>query len=155
MGPTKEQMAARTTKAASSSTASSSARSKSSGARAKTTTATSAADLDELFERARAALGESGVYSLAKVKSKEAREALRSRLVTAGFEVSQSTVRRPLEAQLRDAVAHRATVAVKSLGSHVRGAKATEIKKAVEALARKGEARVVLRAAVETLTSVD
>ena len=108
-------------------------------------------DVELLLSGARAELAKSGSFALTKVKPKAAQELLKPRLIAEGFEVDGTTVRYPIDVQLRQALAHGATVAMSSLASHVRGAKAPAVKKAALSMAAKGEARLVLRGAVLTL----
>ena len=88
---------------------------------------------------------------LNRIKPIPARAAIVKKLVQEGFEVTKAAIRRPLRVQLREALKHGALVPVGSLGSHVRGATAGELKREMEIAVREGAARVVLRDTAEVL----
>jgi hypothetical protein len=115
----------------------------------------SPADEAALEAAARAELGREGLVKLATIKPVAARASLVAKLAAAGFEVTKSTVRRPLVEQLKDALAHGALVPLKSLGSHVRGGSAAELKELVSGAVQAGVARRVSRGAVEVLASTE
>jgi hypothetical protein len=100
-------------------------------------------------------LAREAVAKLGSIKPAHLRQVLGEKLVQEGFEVTKTLVRRPLQAQLRDALQHGALVPVKSLASHVRGATATELKRLAEAAVREGTARLVLRGAAEVLAGTE
>jgi len=99
----------------------------------------------------RDALEREGAVKLNRVKPIRVRAALVKKLVQEGFEVTKSVIRRPLQMQLREALKHGALIPIKSLGSHVRGATAGELKREMEIAVREGAARVVLRDTAEVL----
>jgi hypothetical protein len=114
-----------------------------------------AVDAAALEAEARDALAREGAIKLSSVKPSSLRAALSETLSRDGFEVTQSVIRRPLRAQLLDALAHGALVPVKSLSAHVRGAAAAELKRLTEDAIREGLARRVLRGTAEVLVGED
>ncbi len=98
-------------------------------------------------------LAREGVMKLASVKPAAIRGKLVAKLAADGFEVTKAAVRRPLLAQLKEALAHGALVPVKSLNAHVRGGSAPELKQLVTVVVRDGVAKLVQRGAVEVLAS--
>lgn len=100
-------------------------------------------------------LAREGVVKLSKIKPATLRASLVAKLETEGFEATKALLRRPLREQLKEALAHGALVPMKSLATHVRGASGPELKALVEAAARDGVARRVLRGTAEVLAGVD
>src|SRR5262245_19844136 len=108
-------------------------------------------DVDALVAKARAVITENGGIPRSKLGPAAMRDAVANRLQAGGFEATPKAVRKPLEAQLRDALASGAAIPLKAIASHVGGATAAEAKKVAVELVRQGEARLVLRGKVVTL----
>src|SRR5688572_2954673 len=96
---------------------------------------TSLAFGDEVVESVLAQLRErlsaEGAVKLSELKPAALREALEPRLLAEGFELTPAFVRRPLAAQLHDALARDGAVALSELPRVVRGATRTELEQAV------------------------
>jgi hypothetical protein len=112
-------------------------------------------DFNASLDDARRKLADEGVLRLSTVKPKQVREEVVLRLRSEGFEVTRSVVRRPLAAQLSAALAHGATLSLKSIGSHVQGATAPEVKRTALGLVAQGKAHRVLRGTADTLAASD
>jgi hypothetical protein len=93
-------------------------------------------------------LDEGGV-KLSTLKPKALAERLVPALAAEGFEVTGSWLRRPLGAQLEQALEHGAALARKSLAAQVRGASAAELQRALTEAERSGKLRRVLRGKAE------
>jgi len=109
------------------------------------------ADVDELVSRARAKLDEDGVIKLTALGPKAARTAIVEQLCALGFEATKSVIRRPIAAQLADALAQGSFVPVKSIASFVRGGSAADAKTAAAKLIRDGVAVRVFRGSAELI----
>jgi hypothetical protein len=120
-------------------------------AKARTKTARTAADPSELLERARTLLVKEGVVKLSALGPPAAREHIVAELVKQGFELTKSSVRQPISAQLTRALAEGAFIPLKAIGSHVAGASAGEAKQAALALVMTGGAKLVLRGTEEVV----
>ena len=114
-----------------------------------------APDNQVLFDSARARLESEGAIKLSSLGTKSVRATLVSRLTAQGFEVTGTTVRRPLNAQLTAALAHGAFIPLKSVASHVVGSTTTEAKQAVRSLVASGAAKLVLRGTEEVVVPSD
>lgn len=108
-------------------------------------------DVEQAVRRARAALAESGVMKITALGPKSSRASVVDALVALGFEATKSAIRRPLAAQLADALSHGAFIPCKSIGSFVRGGTAAEMKAALARLIDEGTAILVLRESAEVL----
>jgi uncharacterized protein YfaS (alpha-2-macroglobulin family) len=95
-------------------------------------------------------LVEGGVKRSA-LKPKALAERLVPALVAEGFEANTTWLRRPLQAQLEQALAHGAAVARKSLGAQLRGASPAELQRALGDAERAGKLKRVLRGKAEVL----
>jgi hypothetical protein len=104
--------------------------------------ATAIATLDRDKAIARSSLGPSSVRS-------DLVETLRRR----GYEVSPKFVRVPLVKQLEDALRDGSYLALKTIGTHVRGATVAEARKAALLLVEKAGAHLALRTQAKTLVS--
>lgn len=104
---------------------------------------------------ARAELANHGVVKLGRIKPAELRARLVAKLEAEGVEVTKTVLRRPLLAQLKEALDHGALVPRKSVSNHVGGATAAELKLLVEQAVRSGVARLVQRGTVEVLVGAD
>jgi hypothetical protein len=114
---------------------------------------TSLAFGDEVIESVLAQLRErlrvEGAVKLSTLKPVALREALEPRLLEAGFELTPAFVRRPLAAQLHDALARERALASSELGRVVRGASRAELEQTVLAAEQRGELQRALRGRVE------
>jgi hypothetical protein len=104
---------------------------------------------------ARATLAQEGALKLSALKPPQLRSSLAAKLEQEGFEVTKAFVRRPLRAQLLEALQHGALVPVKSLATHVRGATAAELKTLAARAVSEGIARCVLRGTTEVLAGAE
>lgn len=120
---------------------------------AKRKRAEPALDINQLVERARAVVDESGSIALAKLAPASVRSAVVERLVSEGLEGTPKVVRQPLSAQLQKALAEGAAIPLKTCARHVAGASAAEAQKAGLGLVADGHAHLVLRGKVPTLYS--
>jgi hypothetical protein len=118
---------------------------------AKANKAKSAFDLEAGVSELQQRLSREGAVRLSEIKPKALRDQAVARLVEAGFEATKSHLRRPLRAQLTEALAHGALVPLAAIGSHLQGASAVEIKAAIAHAVEQGEARRVLRGKAEIL----
>lgn len=110
------------------------------------------ADLPAEVERAVRAAGAVPLLKLTKVKlAPAARRALEAQLVAAGLERTAAAVRVPLAEQVLARVQGGARVPLKEVAKRVKGGSKKELDAAVERLVRAGQARVVVRTAVEVL----
>jgi len=110
-----------------------------------------APDLDALTEQFNEALTEHGFVKLSAIKPTQARDAVVSKLVARGFELTRTNLRVPLPEQLRGALAHGATIAISALPAHVLGASKPELKALVDQAVRDGVAHRILRGRVESV----
>lgn len=115
-------------------------------ARAKTVV-----DVDAAVREVEERLNRDGAMKLSELKPKALRDAVVPRLVEKGFEATKAYVRRPLLAQLSEALSHGALVPVSGLAAHVPGATSAELKTAVAQAVKSGRARTVLRGKAEVL----
>lgn len=104
----------------------------------------------ELAALRRRLLVEGGVKR-STLKPKALAERLVPVLVAEGFEANPTWIRRPLQAQLEQALAHGAAVARKSLGAQLCGASAAELQRALGDAERAGRLKRVLRGKAEVL----
>ncbi|HEX4339023.1 MAG TPA: hypothetical protein VH062_24115 [Polyangiaceae bacterium] len=107
--------------------------------------------MGELVSKARATLDEDGVIKLTALGPSAARSAVVQRLCALGFEATKSLIRRPIAAQLADALAQGSFVPVKSIASFVRGGSAAEAKTAAAKLIENGMAVRVFRGSAEVI----
>jgi hypothetical protein len=114
-----------------------------------------APDSAVLLASIRARLESEGAIKLSSLGTKSGRATLVSRLVHQGFEVTGTTVRRPLNAQLTAALTHGAFIPLKSVVSHVAGSTVAEAKQAVLSLVASGAAKLVLRGTEEVVVPAD
>lgn len=117
--------------------------------------ATPVVDVAALEAELRAELAREGVVKRSRVKPASLRDAVAATLAREGFELTKAAIRRPLRAQLLEALEHGALVPVKSLAAHVRGATGPELKRLADDAVREGSARRVLRGAAEVLAGAD
>jgi hypothetical protein len=103
----------------------------------------------------RAELASDGVVKLARIKPVELRARLVAKLEAEGVEATKAALRRPLVAQLKEALAHGAPVSLKAVSTHVRGGSPAELKGLVEQAVREGVARRVQRGTVEVLVGAE
>lgn len=103
----------------------------------------------------REALSRDGAVKLSSVKPAALRSRIAESLSLDGFEVTKAAIRRPLPAQLLQALAHGALVPLKSLATHVQGATAGELKLLIADALHQGLARRVLRGTTEVLVGTD
>jgi hypothetical protein len=108
-------------------------------------------DVDAALSEVEERLNRDGAVKLNELKPKALRDALVPRLVEKGFEATKAQLRRPLLAQLNEALSHGALVPVTALASHVQGATGPELKAAVALAVKSGRARLVLRGKAEVL----
>ncbi len=109
-------------------------------------------DLPAEVERAVRAAGALALAKLTKVKlGPSARSELERRLVAAGLERTPSAIRVPLGEQLLVLVQGGGRVPLKEVAKRVKGGAKKELDAALDALVRAGQARVVVRTAVEVL----
>jgi hypothetical protein len=92
-----------------------------------------------------------GAVKRSTLKPKALAERLVPALVAEGFEANTTWIRRPLQAQLEQALAHGAAVARKSLGAQLRGASAAELQRALGDAEHAGWLKRVLRGKAEVL----
>ncbi|MEY4545836.1 MAG: hypothetical protein RL685_2031 [Pseudomonadota bacterium] len=104
----------------------------------------------ELAALRRRLLVEGGV-KLSTLKPQALAERLVPALVAEGFEVNATWIRRPLRAQLEQALAHGAAVARKSLGAQLRGASTAELQQVLDDAEGAGRLKRVLRGKAEVL----
>jgi hypothetical protein len=104
----------------------------------------------ELAALRRRLLVEGGV-KLSTLKPKALAERLVPALVAEGFEANATWIRRPLQVQLEQALAHGAAVARKSLGAQLRGASTAELQRALDDAEGEGRLKRVLRGQAEVL----
>jgi hypothetical protein len=109
-------------------------------------------DLPTEVERAVRAAGALPLAKLTRLKlGAEARQALERELVARGLECTAKEARVPLGEQVLALVKGGGRVALKDLAKRVKGGAKKEIDAALDRLLRAGEARVVVRTAVEVL----
>lgn len=96
-----------------------------------------------------------GAVKLSALKPKALRDALVPRLVGEGLEANASWLRRPLAAQLHDALGHGVMLSRKALAALVRGASAAELQRTLKDAEGRGALRRVLRGKTETFTGPD
>jgi len=101
--------------------------------------------------QARATLEADGVVKLKELGPTAERARVTDELRAMGFEVMKTVVRRPLEAQLSEALERGAFIPLKSIATFVRGATVAERQAAVSKLIAQGRALKVLREKVEML----
>ncbi|MEY2929601.1 MAG: hypothetical protein RL033_350 [Pseudomonadota bacterium] len=104
----------------------------------------------ELAALRRRLLVEGGV-KLSTLKPKALAERLVPALVAEGFEANATWIRRPLQVQLEQALAHGAAVARKSLGAQLCGASTAELQRALDDAEGAGRLKRVLRGQAEVL----
>jgi hypothetical protein len=109
------------------------------------------ADLAALLAGARDRLEQDGTIKLSSVGPSALRPQLVSRLVADGYEATKTALRKPLEAQLAQALADGAFVSLKAVTSHVVGATSSEGKAAALRLVAEGTAKLVLRGVEEVV----
>ena len=110
-----------------------------------------AVDVTALVSQARATLEADGVVKLKELGPTAERARVTDELRAMGFEVMKTVVRRPLEAQLSEALERGAFIPLKSIATFVRGATVAERQAAVSKLIAQGRALKVLREKVEML----
>lgn len=112
----------------------------------------SATDVERTLLELRERLRAEGALKLTSLAPKSLRGSLVSQLASEGYELTRTWLRRPLHAQIREALAHGALVTRKDLSSLVRGASTAEVARALTELSRAGEVFLVLRGKHETFT---
>lgn len=120
-------------------------------AKAKRSTPRTSPDPAALLDSALKILGSDGALKLSALGPTPVRAALAEQLAKQGFELSGSWVRKPLAAQLVDALADGAFISMKAVPSHAAGATAAEAKRAALAVVASGGAKLVLRGTEEVL----
>jgi hypothetical protein len=111
-------------------------------------------DLDRLVAQAREHIESEAFVKVSALGPAPARSHVTETLRSLGFEVTKSTVRRPLREQLLEAVSQGAFVPVKSFASFVRGGTAKEAKGVAMELAQEGRLARVIRGSAEILVPV-
>jgi hypothetical protein len=111
-------------------------------------------DVNALAAKARAELQREQALRLTAVAPPSARGEVMAVLKAEGYEVTATTVRVPIEAQLEGALGDGSFLSVKSLAGRLRGATAAEAKLAVGRLVDAGRARRVMRTTEETIVPV-
>ncbi len=109
------------------------------------------ADPDALLDRARTELARDGAIKLTAVGPPAVRPELVACLLKEGYEATKTVLRKPLDAQLSQALADGAFISLKSVASHVAGASSTEAKAAALRLIAAGKAQLVLRGTEEVV----
>jgi len=120
-------------------------------AQRKRATTEPSVDIDSVLAGLKQRLERDGAVKRSEIKPKALQEKLILRLVEHGFEVGKTCVRRPLQAQLADALSHAALIPVTGLASHVAGASSTELKAAIAQAVGAGKVRRALRGTAEVL----
>jgi hypothetical protein len=115
----------------------------------------SAEDLSAHVARARTLLEQCDALKLSALAPANIRKQVAAQLAQEGFEVTKSVVRKPLAAQVAQALEHGALIALKGLAAHVVGAAEAETKRAALALVAQGQAKLVLRGKAVSLSSID
>lgn len=105
--------------------------------------------IESVLTQLRSRLSAEGAVKLSTLKPAGLREAVAPRLLAEGFEVTPAFVRRPLAAQLHDALARQGAVAKSELPRVVRGANRSELEQTVLGAAGRGELQRALRVRVE------
>jgi hypothetical protein len=105
--------------------------------------------IESVLAQLRERLSAEGAVKLSTLKPVALREALEPRLLEAGFELTPAFVRRPLAAQLHDALAREGAVASSDLGHVVRGATRAELEQIVLEAEELGQLQRALRGRVE------
>jgi hypothetical protein len=108
-------------------------------------------DMDALLAGAMATLDREKTLARSSVGPAAVRDQLLARLRARGYEITPKVVRMPLSEQLESALTDGSYIALKAVGAHVRGATATEARKAALLLLERGRARLALRSQSETL----
>jgi hypothetical protein len=105
--------------------------------------------IESVLAQLRERLSTEGAVKLSTLKPVALREALEPRLLEAGFELTPAFVRRPLAAQLHDALARNGAVASSDLGHVVRGATRAELEQTVLEAEKRGQLQRALRGRME------
>jgi hypothetical protein len=108
-------------------------------------------DADALVSAAVAALDQEKAIARSTVGPPSVRETVLEVLRRRGYEVTAKVVRVPVAEQLEVALREGSYLAMKALGTYVRGATAVEARKAALSLAEAGRAHLALRTDSETL----
>lgn len=111
--------------------------------------------IEDVLAKARDTLEATGTLNRQAIKPPSIRDEVVARLAALGFEVTAAKVRRPLEAQLRAALADGAHLPMAGLRSVLIGATAAEGKAAALAMVRDGKAKLIARGKVQVLASAD
>lgn len=90
-----------------------------------------------------------GAVRLSLLKPPTLRDEIAERLVAEGFELGAAFVRRPLAAQLHDALSREEAIALSELSERARGASRAELARAVDGCVARGELRRILRGRTE------
>jgi hypothetical protein len=105
----------------------------------------------ELLAAAHAALEQEGVVKQSALGPAASRAELITQLVRAGYEATKNAIRKPIGAQLGAALASGRFISLKSVGAHVVGASAKEVKAVAAELVKSGSARLVQRGTAQVL----
>jgi hypothetical protein len=108
-------------------------------------------DVPARVARACAQLEAEGAIKLTTLGPPALRGLVAAELEKSGFELTKSVARKPIAAQLKQALADGAFIPLKRAAAHLAGATATEAKQAALALAKNGTAHLVLRGKEEVL----
>jgi hypothetical protein len=107
--------------------------------------------VDALLAGAMAALDHEKAIARSSVGPASVRDQILESLRARGYEITPRVVRTPLSDQLEAALTDGSYIALKVVGSHVRGATATEARKAALLLVDRGRAHLAMRSESETL----
>jgi len=111
--------------------------------------AVGAEEVEAELARLRLRLLREGAVRLSLLKPPTLRDEIAERLVAEGFELGAAFVRRPLAAQLHDALSREEAIPLSELSERARGASRAELARAVDACVARGELRRILRGRTE------
>lgn len=120
-------------------------------AKAKTKVAPPQVDITARVTQARAQLETEGAIKLSALGPPAVRAQVAAALAATGFELTKSLVRKPLDSQLKQALADGAFIPLKRAAAHLAGTTASEAQRAALALTKNGTAHLVLRGKEEVL----
>jgi hypothetical protein len=112
---------------------------------------TSPVDVEPFVERALAALKSAPSVRRASLGPPAVRARVAGRLEEAGYELTPTTVRRPLADQLATLLATGAYLPAKGLRAALGGASPKDVERAVALVVSRGEGKVILRSGMETI----
>jgi hypothetical protein len=109
--------------------------------------------VEDLIPSARKAVEHLGIVKVSELGPKSLQADVVERLVALGFESTGKVVRKPLRAQVLDALSHGASVPLKAVKDHVTSAAIKELSAVTAALIDEGAALLVLRGKEPTLVA--